>query len=136
MFESAPNPPAIAGTSKVSTTDPDSLYLPEQPGLIRHPRDVHPRYSIFAYGCSDKVYSVIAESDKAGYRALLGNRDMLDEHPRKDDPSLLAVRMMKPFWSAGIGCYKWIEDDFLHVYENWEDDDGGLTVGKYKNGET
>jgi len=61
---------------------------------------------------------------------------MLDEHPRKDDASLLAVRTMKPFWTAGIGCYKWIEDDFLHMYEKWEDDDGGLAVGKYEHSET
>jgi hypothetical protein len=135
MFKSAPNPPAIVGTSTVSTTDPQSLYIPVQPA-IRHLRDVHPRYSIFAYGCSDKVYSVIAESDRAGYKALLGNRDMLDEHPRKDDASLLAVRTMKQFWSAGNGCYKWIEDDFIHMYEEWEDNDGGLAVGKYEDSET
>jgi hypothetical protein len=130
VIKSAPKPPAIVGTSTVSTTDPQSLYIPAQPGLINHSTDVHPRYSIFAYGCSDKVYSVIAESDRAGYKALLGNRDMLDEHPRKDDASLLAVRTMKPFWTAGIGCYKWIEDDFLHMYEKWEDDDGGLETGR------
>jgi hypothetical protein len=121
------NPPAIVGTSTVSTTDPPS---------IKRPRDVHPRYSIFAYGCSDKVYSVITESDRADYKALLGNHDMLDEHPRQDDASLLAVRTMKPLWSAGIGCYKWIENDFLHMYEKWEDDDGGLAVGKYDDSET
>lgn len=136
VIKSAPNLPAIVGTSTVSTTDPQSLYIPAQPRSINHPTDVHPRYSIFAYGCSDKVYSVIAESDRTGYKALLGNRDMLDEHPRKDDASLLAVRTMKPFWTAGIGCYKWIEDDFLHMYEKWEDDDGGLAVGKYEHSET
>jgi hypothetical protein len=121
MLQSAPNPLAIVKTPKVSTTDPESLSIP-----------VHPRYSIFAYGCSDKVYSVIAESDRSGYNALLGNRDMLDEHPRKDDASLLAVRTMKPFWSAGIGCYKWIQNEFLRKYEKWEDDDGGLVVGEYE----
>jgi hypothetical protein len=129
MFKSAPNPPAIIKTSTISTTDPESLHIPVQPVTIHHPKDVHPRYSIFAYGCSDKVYRVIAESDRARYKALLGNRDMLDEHPRDDAASLLAVRSMKPFWSAGLGCYKWIKDDFLHMYEKWEDDDGGLAVG-------
>jgi hypothetical protein len=133
MFESAPNPPAIIKTSTVSTMDPENLHIPVQPGSIHHARDVHPRYSIFAYGCSDKVYSVVAESDRARYKALLGNRDMLDEHPRDDAASLLAVRSMKPFWSAGMGCYKWINDEFLCMYEKWEDDDGGLAVGVHED---
>ncbi|KIM86668.1 hypothetical protein PILCRDRAFT_4569 [Piloderma croceum F 1598] len=113
--------------------DPESLHISVQPGSIHHARDVHPRYSVFAYGCSDKVYSVVAKSDRARYKALLGNRDMLDEHPRDDKASLLAVRTMKPFWSAGMGCYKWIEDDFLRMYEKWEDDDGGLAVGVHED---
>ena len=44
-----------------------------------------------------------------------------------------ARAMMKPFWSAGVGCYKWIQNDFLHMYEKWEDDDGGLVVGVHED---
>ena len=132
LLKSAPNPLATVGTSKISTADPESLFIPAQPKTIHHPRIVHPRYSVFAYGCSPKVYSVIGESDKSGYKTLLGNRDMLDEHPRKDDASLLAVRTMKPFWSAGLGCYKWIQNEFLRMYEKWEDDDGGLAVATFE----
>ncbi|KIM83548.1 hypothetical protein PILCRDRAFT_6971 [Piloderma croceum F 1598] len=136
VIKSAPNPSgkrAIVGTSTASTTEPESLYIPVQPGSINHLRDVHPRYSIFAYGCSDKVYSVITGSDRPVFKFLLENRDMLDEHPRTDSASLLAARAMKPFWSAGVGCYKWIQNDFLQKYEKWDNDNGGLAVGKYED---
>jgi hypothetical protein len=116
------------------TSTPSKIRIPE---LILHSRDVHPRYSIFAYGCSDTVYGVISHSDRPVYKFLLGNRDMLDEHPRKDEKSLRAVRTMKPFWGAGVDCYGWIESAFLQGYRVWEDDDGGsLAVGKYDDGDS
>jgi hypothetical protein len=58
---------------------------------------------------------------------------MLDEHPWDDAASLLAVQSMKPFWSAGMGCYKRINDEFLCMYEKWEDDDGELAVGVHED---
>jgi hypothetical protein len=66
------------------------------------------------------------------YERLLGNRDMLDEHPRKDDVSLRAIRGMKSFWSAGQECYDWVEETFLRKYEDWGDDEG-LFFGLYKD---
>jgi hypothetical protein len=126
-----PRKPPVVEMSTVFIT-PSKLRIPEQPKRIAHSRDVHPRYSIFAYGCSDTVYGVIGHSDRAVYKFLLANHDMLDEHPRKDEDSLRAVRTMKPFWSAGLDCYHWIESAFLRKYQVWEDDDdGGLAIGKY-----
>ena len=75
----------------LGTTDPESLLIPVQPDKTNHLRDVHPRYSIFTYGCSPKVYGVISKSDRFDYKPLLGNRNMLDEHPWMDDASFLAV---------------------------------------------
>jgi hypothetical protein len=60
---------------------------------------------------------------------LMANRDMFDKHPRKDGNSLRAVRVMKPFWSAGVGSYHWIEEPFLQQNQDWEDWSlGSMTV--------
>jgi hypothetical protein len=131
-IESAPNPvrkQTTVGTSTISTTEPEFLHLPVQPNTINHAREVHPRYSIFSYSCSVKVHSVITESDRPIYKSLLGNHDILDEHPRTDDDSLFAVRTMKPFWSALRGR----QDDFLQKSQEWDDDDGGAVVRKYED---
>jgi len=115
-----PKAPTVVRTSKISL---ERLHIPEQPATMRRPRDVHPRYSIFAYGCSDKVYSVISESDMPVYAFLLGNHDMLDEHPRSDAQSLSVIRTLKPFWSVGPDCYSWIDDNFLRRNEVLSDSD-------------
>jgi hypothetical protein len=72
---------------------------------------VHPRYSIFAHGCSREVYGVVEDNDV--YALLLASRDFLAEHPRNDAQSLDAVRRMKPFWTNGPQCYSWIDIPFL-----------------------
>jgi hypothetical protein len=92
---------------------PSEIVIPEQPVRIAHPKDVHPRYSIFVYGCSDTGYKVIKHSERSLYKLLLGNHDFLDEHPRDDNDSLDAVRRMKPFWSVGHQCYHWTDVPFL-----------------------
>jgi hypothetical protein len=123
--------PATSVTVTPSTAS--KPHVPVQPDHEGHPRDTHPRHSIFAYGCSDTVYNVISQSDKSAYKSLLANRDMLDQwHPRKDSESLSAVRSMKPFWSAGVECYQWAEDDFLHKQIR-NDDNERLVVGKYED---
>jgi hypothetical protein len=111
-----------------TTATPSKLHIPTQPCRISHPRDVHPRYSIFSYGCSDTVYNVISHCDRSVYKFLLGNRGILDEHPRTDAKSLSAVRAMKPFWRAGLDCYRWTEELFLRKCQDWHDDD---IVGQY-----
>jgi hypothetical protein len=112
------------------------LHIPQQPTRVAHPKHTHPRYSIFAYGCSATVYSVIGQTDKSTYQFILGNRDVLDEHPRQDNGSLHAVREMKPFWSAGPECYRWAEAPFLQKYEDWHVHEEGLVIGKYENDTT
>jgi hypothetical protein len=98
-------------TRRQPQTTPSKLKIPKQ-GRITHPRDRHPRYSIFAYGCSDTVYKGITQTQRGTYKLLLASGHFLGEHPRPDSESLRAVRMMKPFWSAG-DCYHWIEDKKL-----------------------
>ncbi|KZP24260.1 hypothetical protein FIBSPDRAFT_1012129 [Athelia psychrophila] len=75
-----------------------------------HATDVHPRYSIFAYGCSDTVYGVIAPDERARYQNILASRDFLHEHPRQTHRSLDAVKRLKPFFSIGLSSYHWIQD--------------------------
>ena len=130
-----PNPPRTFTIVKTAIHQTlSNLHIPSQPKTIKYPRDTHPRYSIFAYGCSETVYSVISQSDSSTYKFLLGHRDVLDEHPRKTDQSLRAVREMKPFWSAGLECYRWVQDTFLQKYQDSDDDDdAGLFIGQYED---
>ncbi|KAH8113056.1 hypothetical protein DFH11DRAFT_1705663 [Phellopilus nigrolimitatus] len=65
----------------------------------------HPRYSIFAIGCSPSVYNVV--EDKDVYASLLSYRHILQEHPRQTPNSLSAVRRLKPFWKVGPECFDW-----------------------------
>ncbi|KAF8573296.1 hypothetical protein K439DRAFT_1375811, partial [Ramaria rubella] len=95
-----------------------------------YPRSNHPRYSIFAYGCSSTVYKIVEVSQKGDYAFLLASGDFPTEHPRTSSESLQAVRRMKPFWSAGSCCYHWIENDFLNQSENNENtEESWLVVG-------
>ncbi|KIM77974.1 hypothetical protein PILCRDRAFT_11631 [Piloderma croceum F 1598] len=50
-----------AGEIPTSPATPSKVIIPVQLGIIHHPRDVHPRYSIYAYGCSNTVYNVISD---------------------------------------------------------------------------
>jgi hypothetical protein len=112
--------PAIHTTTKPT---PSKLSL-GQPGRLAHPTDHHPRYSIFAYGCSDTVYKGIAPAQRGTYQLLLGSRDFLSDHPRQDESSLSSVRMMKPFWSVGLPCWHWLQESPLKQMSF--DDDGAI----------
>ncbi|KAF8573314.1 hypothetical protein K439DRAFT_1625165 [Ramaria rubella] len=108
---------------------PSEVYI-VQPGRNKYPRSNHPRYSIFAYGCSSTVYKIVEVSQKGDYAFLLASGDFPTEHPRTSSESLQAVRRMKPFWSAGSCCYHWIENDFLNQSENNEStEESWLVVG-------
>jgi hypothetical protein len=131
LAEPIPNPPIRPSETPTADEPMATSPTPWTPQIL-HPRDVHPRYSIFAYGCSNTVYSVVSVYDRYIYKSLLKNCDILDEHPRNDIDSLRAARTMKPLWSAGLDCYHWIEEPFLQQSQAWEDDDGGLFVGKYE----
>ncbi|KIM74809.1 hypothetical protein PILCRDRAFT_694114 [Piloderma croceum F 1598] len=141
LARSDPNPQTIALATRITSpvvktsmvfVTPSKLRIPKQPGIVRHPRNVHPRESAFVYGCSDTVYSVISHPDRLVYKFFLANRDMLDEHPRNDENSLRAVRVMKPFWSAGIEYYHWIEEPFLRQHQDWADDDVRQRIGRWE----
>jgi hypothetical protein len=119
--QNKPSPDAMTSTKaaarppRQSTSQAHVMKTPSKvvalgQGRLRRAADCHPRYSIFAYGCSDTVYKGIRPSQRAVYQYLLASRDFLDEHPRKNPETLLAVRRMRPFWSAGPACYHWIED--------------------------
>ncbi|KAH8113031.1 hypothetical protein DFH11DRAFT_1727969 [Phellopilus nigrolimitatus] len=71
----------------------------------------HPRYSIFAIGCSPSVYNVV--DDKDVYATLLSSRHILQEHSRQTPDSLSAVRRLKPFWIAGPECFDWVGETKL-----------------------
>jgi hypothetical protein len=115
-------------TERQPQTTPSKLKVLKQ-GRLAHAKDCHPRYSIFAYGCSSTVYNGITQAQRAMYKFLLASGDFLGEHPRPDLESLRAVRRMKPFWSAGEPCYHWIQDEKLQsmTIENFADEGGVLT---------
>ncbi|KAF8579397.1 hypothetical protein K439DRAFT_1525242 [Ramaria rubella] len=106
---------------------PSKIFLPQQ-GRLKYAKASHPRYSIFAYGCSDTVYKVIDRNEKVTYTLLLASRDFLGEHPRQDCESLKAVRKMKPFWAAGEDCYHWLESELLNTPEAVDDPDAEWLV--------
>jgi hypothetical protein len=92
---------------------PSKMHIPQH-GTLHDPKETHARYNIFAYGCSPTIYRGIDEVDKSKYALLLSSRDFLGEHPRNNEQSLMAVRMMKPFWSGGKACYHWVDDKNLN----------------------
>jgi hypothetical protein len=112
-----------------STTTPSKLDVTKQ-GRLRHPRDTHPRFSIFAYGCSNTVYKGISPDQRATYQYLLASRDFLTEHPRQHLGALDAVGRMKPFWKAGSASYDWVDEKALggNVPESATDNDDRLVT--------
>ena len=112
-----------------STTTPSKLDVMKQ-GRLRHARDTHPRFSIFAYGCSNTVYKGISPDQRATYQYLLASRDFLAEHPRQHSGALDAVGRMKPFWKAGSASYDWVDEKALggNVPEIATDNDDRLVT--------
>jgi hypothetical protein len=85
-----------------------------QPGKTHHPGNDHPRYSIFAYGCSDAIYRSITRPQLEYYQFLLSIPEFLTSHPRPRDDVLSAVREMKPFWGIGKDFYSWLDDGVMN----------------------
>ena len=86
---------------------------PSSPGMTNHPKVVHPRYGIFAYGCSNTVYADIHHSQHQGYQRLLATRKLLKDHPRNDERSLRVVKKNKPFFAGGEAFFGWTRSQFL-----------------------
>jgi hypothetical protein len=124
--------PTRAARNSKSTKDPvqatPSKLDVRQQGRCVHPSDPHPRYSIFAYGCSETVYKGILRTQRDAYQHLLGTRSFLVDHPRQDDATLDAIRQLKPFWSSGLPSYQWWNDNVLHCAHDYAET-SGLTTG-------
>ncbi|THH06221.1 hypothetical protein EW146_g9684 [Bondarzewia mesenterica] len=91
---------------------------------------VHPRYNIYAYGCSGTIYKGIMPEDKDTYVSLLASRDLLSEHPRSSDRAIAAVRRLKPSWTVGKECFHWIQNTSLgNVVDDEEAE--GIVISQY-----
>ncbi|EMD31837.1 hypothetical protein CERSUDRAFT_100068 [Gelatoporia subvermispora B] len=74
------------------------------------PLKYHPRYNIYAYGCSPDIYRVINEDERGLYRKLLADRDLFAEHPRKRLPgSIRAMLRQKPILYTSLDSFNWID---------------------------
>ena len=104
---------------------PSKVVLPRQ-GRLRHSTATHPRYNIFAYGCSNTVYKAI-DHDK--YAFLLASHDILEKHTHQDIECLDAVRRMDLFWATGKACFDWLEGcELLNEAEEVDSADGAWLV--------
>ena len=107
---------------------PSKVVLPRQ-GRLSQPTATHPRYNIFAYGCSNTVYEVIDPGQNDKYAYLLASREFLGEHPRQDIECLDGVCRMDPFWAAGKACFDWLEGcELLNEAEEVDSADGAWLV--------
>ena len=74
--------------------------------------ETHPRYAIFAYGCSSDVYSCIPYSKEATERC---RRLLYADHATKRLRRTDHIRGTKPSWSSGRpACFSWVPDEFLN----------------------
>lgn len=83
--------------------------------------NIHPRYSVFLYGCSHHVYKVITKEDEDICKQILKSGDLLGEHPRQDPQSLDLVRQQKPFFATGTGGWGWIKNNYLNGNKDEEE---------------
>ncbi|KAH9926363.1 hypothetical protein B0H21DRAFT_764196 [Amylocystis lapponica] len=125
-LESLPNNRFV----RLSTPEPQHTtrlpFLPPTPAKVEVPKKGtkrhwpirhHPRYNIFAYGCSHNVYAVIKPQEKELYALLMASGDFLDEHPRRGK-AIAAVLKMKPFyvWKPKVWVWAWEEDERATVF--------------------
>ncbi|KAH9481122.1 hypothetical protein JR316_0005642 [Psilocybe cubensis] len=116
--------PEAKPTSKPNLSRTESNAAPST-GKEKHP--AHPRYSLFFYGRSHRVYGCIPEdqSTQDAYNALLNigasPSSMFNAHPKGRDQKY--VYQMKPFWTIGKSCFYWVEDEFLNHSEAQDESD-------------
>ncbi|KAJ2931358.1 hypothetical protein H1R20_g5716, partial [Candolleomyces eurysporus] len=75
---------------------------------------VHPRYSLFFYGRSHKVYRCLRHPEEV-YAKLLQAQGPLDSHPPQRP--LEPVLRMKPFWCAGKESFGWLDERYFETSE-------------------
>ena len=107
-----------------------------QPATRRSGRvePTHPRYSMYAYGCSHSVYRVIGEREQSVYDHIVRAGKPLAEHPRQDAQSLGLVRQLKPFFIVGDVSWHWLQDERLNMMFHGEEGPGGVFVGSLSGG--
>ncbi|RXW24926.1 hypothetical protein EST38_g939 [Candolleomyces aberdarensis] len=94
---------AAGSLSKVSTSAPvQSEDNSKEP--------VHPRYSLFFYGRSHKVYRCLRHSEEV-YAKLLQVGGLLEAH--SSQRPLKPVLRMKPFWCAGEESFGWLDEPYV-----------------------
>lgn len=79
-------------------------------------RDTHPRYNIFAHGCSGTIYKVIPLDTRvqADYAKFLGLHDFLDEFSKTSSSwSVSTVLKMKAVFFGGLDGFHWIQNERL-----------------------
>ncbi|PPQ86745.1 hypothetical protein CVT25_012382 [Psilocybe cyanescens] len=88
------------------------------PLKMHYSRTSHPRYSLFFYGRSHRVYGCIPDdqSTQDAYNTLLNigavASSMINALPEGRDRKY--IYQMKPFWTIGKDCFHWVEDEFLN----------------------
>lgn len=100
--------------SKIKTTTPPTRKVANRE-VANSSTTVHPRYSLFFYGRSHKVYGCIVATDDAKYANLLKVRSLLDAHPLTR--SLGPVLQMKPFWCTGVNAFDWVNEPYFNKSE-------------------
>ena len=75
--------------------------------------EIHPRYSLFYYGCSSKVYRCIPNqlNIEETYRSLLHIATVFNDRDTERD--IAPILQMKPFWSTGSACFSWIHEPYF-----------------------
>ncbi|OCH87738.1 hypothetical protein OBBRIDRAFT_805843 [Obba rivulosa] len=108
-FGTLPNP-VPQGRTTMSPAHAILKALGEREGLRSADQELkHPRYNIYAYGCSNRIYKVISAEERVLYYLLLADQDLFAEHPRKEHLSCIrALLRQKPIWYTTIDSYHWI----------------------------
>ncbi|KAH9475813.1 hypothetical protein JR316_0011373 [Psilocybe cubensis] len=109
------------------------------PTKKKYASERHPRYSLFFYGRSHRVYGCIPEdqSTQDAYNALLNIgaaasfMNMIDAYPEGRDRKY--VYQLKPFWTIGKDCLHWVEDESLNysMLTKAEEKSEEVLVGDY-----
>lgn len=127
---------AAAPQGPVTPCTPSKLYaefpatvMVETESTAPTPQNTHPRYSIYASGCSDTVYNVIEPSDRTKYQQLLGQDHLLAEHPRPH--TVTNVLNLKPFWFIGEECYSWYDSPRLNSKHQRARQSDGIRVPRF-----
>lgn len=105
-FPAAADPRTPHSTSKVLLGRHNQALRDLRPSTKQK---LHPRYNIYAYGCSERVYKVIDVAERPVYQILLANLDMFDEYARKMlEGSIRGLLRLKPVWYTMVDSYHWI----------------------------